>query len=104
MQYSNLILLGFGLGGVLVHNLVKINDLKKNNTFKASAYFGMEWPSIMVSIIVVILAIMGKHEVAQLEQAGVWLGWAFTAIGYMGQSLFVKLMGRASKILDAKSE
>ena len=104
MQYNDLILFGFGLGGVLFHNLSKINELKKKNTFSASAYFGMEWPSICMSVIVVVLCIMGKHEVQQLEQAGRWLGFAFVAIGYMGQSMLVKLMGRASKILDAKSE
>ena len=42
---------------------------------------------------------MGKHEVAQLEGAGTWLGLAFTTIGYMGQSIFVKYMGKATKAI-----
>jgi hypothetical protein len=104
MQYNDFILFGFGLGGVLIHNLTKINELKKAGTFKASAYFSMEWASISISLIIVILAIMGKHEVVTLEQAGLSLGLAFTAIGYMGQSLFVKLMGKASKALGDKTD
>jgi hypothetical protein len=104
MQYNDLLLFGFGLGGVLIHNLTKINELNKAGKFSASAYFGLEWASISISLIIVILCIAGKHEVAQLEQAGNWLGLAFTTIGYMGQSLFVKLMGKASKALGDKTD
>ena len=42
MQYNDLFLFGFGVGGVLLHNLLKISSLKKKNTFNASAYFGLE--------------------------------------------------------------
>lgn len=104
MQYNDFILFGFGLGGVLIHNLTKINELNKAGKFSASTYFGLEWASISISLIIVILCIAGKHEVAQLEQAGNWLGLAFTTIGYMGQSLFVKLMGKASKALGDKTD
>ena len=97
MQYNDLILFAFGLGGVLIHNLIKINELLKGNKFKATDYFKYEWASISISLIIVVLCIAGKHEVSQLEQAGKWLGLAFTTIGYMGQSLFVAFMGKASK-------
>lgn len=100
MQYNDLILFLFGLGGVLIHNLTKIYELKKTNTFAPYKYFTMEWPAITISLIIVGLAIFGKHEVAQLEQCGKWLGFAFVAIGYMGQSLFVKLMGSAEKKIN----
>lgn len=102
MQYNDFILFLFGLGGILIHNLTKIAELKKSNQFNAHKYFSMEWPSISISCILVVLAIFGKHEVAKLEEAGKWLGLAFTTIGYMGQSIFVKLMGRANKILGSK--
>lgn len=103
MNYNDLALFGFGVGGVLIHNLIKISDLKKTNKFAVHTYFGMEWPSIAISLILVGLSIMGKHEVAQLEQAGKWLGLAFVGIGYMGQSIFVKYMGRAQKALEGKA-
>jgi hypothetical protein len=99
MQYNDLILFAFGMGGVLIHNLTKINELKKVGAFTASKYFGMEWPSIGVSLILITLAVFGKKEITQLEQAGKWLGFAFVAIGYMGQSLFIKMLGRATKAM-----
>ena len=101
-MYNDLILFAFGLGGILIHNLTKINELLRNNKFNPTQYFSLEWASISISIILVILAIFGKHEVSQLEQASNWLGLAFTAIGYMGQSIFVKLMGRANKVISDK--
>jgi drug/metabolite transporter (DMT)-like permease len=102
MQYNDLILFAFGLGGILIHNLTKINELLRNNKFNPTQYFSLEWASISISVILVILAIFGKHEVKQLDAAGKWLGLAFTAIGYMGQSIFVKLMGRANKVISDK--
>jgi len=99
MNYNDLALFGFGLGGILIHNLIKINELNKSGKFAAAKYFGMEWASISISMIILFLCIMGKHEVAQLEGAGTWLGLAFTTIGYMGQSIFVKYMGKATKAL-----
>lgn len=102
MNYNDLALFAFGMGGILIHNLTKINELKKQGKFIAANYFSMEWASISISLIIVILCIFGKKEVAQLEQAGKWLGLAFTTIGYMGQSLFVKFMGRATKALSDK--
>jgi len=101
MEYNDLVLFGFGAGGILIHSLLKIDDLKRKGKFSAPTYLSMEWPSISISLIILLLCLMGKHEVSQLEQAGKWLGLAFTTIGYMGQSIFVKIMGRTSKKLDA---
>ena len=99
MNYNDLALLAFGTGGILLHNLTKINELKKQGKFAAINYFGMEWAAILISLIIVVLGIIGKKEVAQLEQAGKWLGFAFVFMGYMGQSLLVKYMGKANKVL-----
>jgi len=104
MQYNDFILFAFGLGGILIHNLIKINELLKSNTFNPANYFKYEWASISISMIIVLLCIAGKHEVTQLENAGKWLGLAFTTIGYMGQSIFVTLMGKASKKVQDLSE
>jgi len=101
-NYNDLTLLLFGVFGILIHNLIKIQELKKSNTFQPHQYFGMEWPSIAISAIVVFAAILGKHEVKELEQAGKWLGLAYLTIGYMGQSILIKLFGRANKILNDK--
>jgi len=39
MQYNDLILFAFGLGGILIHNLIKINELLKSNNFNPANYF-----------------------------------------------------------------
>jgi hypothetical protein len=99
MNYNDLILLGCGVGGVLVHNLMKIQDLKKANKFIGRTYFGMEWPSIATSVIIVLIALVCKHQIAELENAGKWLAASFATIGYSGQSIFLKFIGRANKIM-----
>ncbi len=104
MQYNNLILIAFGLGGILIHNLFKINTLLKGNTFKWADYFKYEWAAIAINVIIVLLAVMAKHEVKALERAGIALGFGFIAIGYMGQSIFVNLMGQAEKKIKQISE
>jgi len=103
MNYTDFTLFCFGLGGVLIHNLTKINELKKANKFKTEKYFAVEWPAIAISVIILFMCVLGKKEVSQLEQAGKWLGFAFVTIGYMGQSLFIKFMGRANKALGSDS-
>jgi hypothetical protein len=104
MNYNDITLLGLGLAGVLLHCLIKIGKLKKTNSFKATKYFSSEWVTMAISGIVVAIAIACKHEVMQLEQAGKWLGLAFVAIGYMGQSILVTVMGKAENILKSKEQ
>ena len=36
MNYNDLALFGFGLGGVLIHNLIKISDLNQVGKFSAA--------------------------------------------------------------------
>jgi hypothetical protein len=104
MQYNDLVLFAFGFGGVMIHNLTKISELQKKGNFNFHKYYATEWAAITTSLIVVALCIAGKHEVAQLDQAGKWLGLAFTTIGYMGQSLLVKWMGKANKVLGGDDD
>ena len=102
MNYNDITLFGLGLSGVLLHSLIKINKLNKTSKFSYREYFSNEWVTMAISTIVSIVCIICKHEVMQLEQAGRWLGLAFVAIGYMGQSILVTVMGKAEKILKTK--
>lgn len=102
MTYSTLVLAALSLVGVLLHNLVKINEINKDphkGVFSFSSYFSKEWASIMISCIVGIVAAFLKTEIKQLDAAGNWLGLGFIAIGYMAQSVLVSVMGKASKVL-----
>lgn len=103
MEYSTIILFMLGLLGVILHNLVKINEINKDpskGTFNFESYFKVEWASILISVIVVIICVVIKQDIKQLENAGNWLGAGFVAIGYMAQSVLISFMGKAQKIIE----
>lgn len=103
MNYTNFALYGLGVLGILLHNLVELNKINRNpNTknFTIKGYFKLEAYSIVISLIVCFVALLIKSEIQQLDQVGKWLGLAFMAIGYMGQSLLIFTMGKANKVID----
>lgn len=102
MNYTNITLFGLGLLGILLHNLVELNKLNKasKGSLNIKQYLKLESYSIAISIVVIVVALVIKHEITQLEAAGKWLGLAFMTIGYMGQSLLVFVMGKANKVID----
>lgn len=104
MDYSPFILGVLGLLGILLHNLVKMNDINKKakGAFNFGQYLAMERFSIIISIIVVVVCLMISHEIKQLHDAGTYIGLAFFTIGYMSQSLLVKFTGKAEKFLEEK--
>jgi len=102
MDYTNLTLFGLGLVGIILHNLIKLNDINRANDGNVNIlkYWRLERFSILISLIVVVAAIIAKSEIKQLEQVGKWLGLSFIAFGYMAQSIVVKFMGKAQKFVD----
>lgn len=103
MNYTNITLYGLGMLGILLHNLVELNKINRDpNTknFTIKGYFKVEAYSIVISLIVCFVALLVKHEITQLEQVGKLLGLAFMAIGYMGQSLLIFVIGKANKVID----
>ena len=102
MNYTDLTLIGLGILGVLLHNLIEMNKINRAavGNLNFGQYFKIERFSIIISIIVVCVAAIVKQEIKQLEAVGNWLGVAFIAIGYMGQSLLVFTMGKAAKVID----
>ena len=102
MDYSTYVLAALALVGVVLHNLVKINEINKNPTmgeFNLGTYWKKEWASVLISVIVGCVAAFLKSEIKQLDGAGKWLGIGFIAIGYMAQSVLVSFMGKAQKII-----
>lgn len=100
-MYTNALLLLFGILGVLLHNFIKMDELNRKTpgSFKLTSYLRVERFAIVVSLIVIISAVFLKDEIKQLEAAGKWLGIGFLAMGYMGQSVVLKVMGKANKII-----
>lgn len=102
MNYTNITLIGLGLLGILLHNLIELNKLNRSSkgNVKIGEYLKLERFSIVISVIVICVALIVKTEIKQLEQVGKWLGLAFVAIGYMGQSLLIFFMGKAAKVIE----
>ena len=103
MSYTTLILFAVGCVGVLLHNLVKIDEINKNpklGNFNLGTYWGREWASVLISVIFVAVCAFLQEEIKQLHEAGNWLGFGFLALGYMAQSVLIKLMGKAQKAID----
>jgi len=102
MDYTYPALLGFAIVGVLLHNLVEMNKLNKqpNYNFKLLEYIKTEIYSILISVLVSGVCVYASQEIKQIQQVGNWLGLAFVAIGYMGQSLLIAAMGKAQKVVD----
>lgn len=102
MNYTELTLFLLGIVGILLHNLVELNKLNRAcaGKIKIREYLRLERFSILISVIMVAGCLLIKHEIAQLEAAGKWIGLAFISIGYMGQSLLIFVMGKASKAID----
>lgn len=106
MDYTVITLLILGLFGILIHNLVKLNELNRANDgiLNYRKYFGIEKFSIMLSLCVVVIALIVRTEITQLEKIGKWLGLAFVTLGYMAQSLIVAFMGKAQKFIDNQNK
>ena len=101
--YTELTLLAFGLIGVILHNLVKLNEKKKadpNGDVNYRKYFKLEWITITISVIVVGLCVWLSQEIKELEIAGKYLGLGFASIGYFSQSLLIKWIGKAEKKIN----
>lgn len=103
INYTQATLLAFGIAGILLHNLIKMDTLNKKEgvSFSFWKYLKMERFSILIALIIVAVAVVGSQEVRQLQLVGKWLGFGFLAIGYMGQSILIKYMGKASKAIGS---
>lgn len=106
MDYTVLTLGGLGLLGILIHNLVKLNNINRasDGNINLWKYLRVEIFSILISVCVVVVALIAHNEVRQLQQVGSWLGLSFVAIGYMAQSIVVSFMGKAQKIIEPTSK
>ena len=102
MNYTLFTLALLGVFGILIHNLVKLNEINKKQDGNTNlfTYWKIERFAIILSLCVVIVALIARTEIKQLRDVGNWLGLAFVAIGYMAQSIVSNFMGRAQKLID----
>lgn len=106
MTYTTLILALLGLFGILLHNLIKLNQInrKLKGEINLGNYLKMERFTIIISICVIIIALIAQQEIKQLELVGKWLGLAYVAIGYTAQSLVIAMAGKTEKIIESETE
>lgn len=103
MEYSNLKLFAFGMVGMLFYILMKVKTIndKTVGKFKLKDFLSLEWPTIMLSLLVIFGAILGKTEVKSLESVSDYLGLGFAFIGYGGQSVLYYFFSRIEKKLKS---
>lgn len=103
MTYTNLLLFALGLLGIIIHNLKNMNTINKasKGNINIWQYFKIEVYAILLSICLVIVCVIAKTEIKQLEFAGKWLGIGYVAIGFMAQSVVISFAGKSQKIIDA---
>lgn len=106
MNYTLLTLSALGIFGILIHNLMKLNTLNRENKGEINifSYWKIERFSIILSLCVVAVCLLVRTEVKQLESVGKWLGLAFVAIGYMAQSIVVSFSGKAQRFIEDKGK
>lgn len=108
MTYTPFILGLLGIGGILFHNLVQLAKINKATNGNASLpkYWKLEKYAILIAMLMVGTAIVIIEELSNIEYFANWKGIGFIAIGYMGQSLLVFVMGKASQKIgkDDKQE
>ena len=105
MDYTLLTLGMLGMFGIIIHNLVKLNSLNREQKGEISIfkYWKLERFSIILSVCVVAVCLLVRTEIKQLESVGKWLGLAFVAIGYMAQSIVVSFSTKAQRFIEDKS-
>lgn len=105
-SWNSLDLLCLGFAGILLHILIKINTINRQmlGGFKYRDFLRLEWPSIMISIVTVLVAVFLRREIEQSEYATKYMGAVFFAVGILAQLIVYKFIGRAQSIIDSKKE
>lgn len=105
-NYTPLILFVLGMLGVLLHNLIQLDKINRENDGNISMlkYLKIERFSIIISVIVVTVAVICSQEIRKLYMVGNWLGFGFIGIGYMAQSLLVFFMKKAKQKIENKED
>ena len=94
---EDLILIGLGVLGVLLHNLVQLNKVNHATDGHANLakYWMLEKYSILIAVLMIVASVIILEELDQVKNFAEWKGTGFIAIGYMGQSLLIWFMGKA---------
>ena len=102
------VILAFLTGGfgIMVHTLMKINAINRRNKGRINLkkFFALEWPSIWMSVSVVIVAVIARQEIQQLKLIGNALLLGFFCIGLSAQSIAYYLANRGERTMGGKEQ
>lgn len=98
-----------GIVGILLHSLIKFYQQKKAPTWAIlKDYYKNEWLPMFISALIVVVALICKKEILQLDIAGNlvggYLGLIFFTIGYLGQMVLLFLIGKVAAKTGIKDE
>ncbi len=112
----NQILLWYFIAGVLgvsLQTLLKISSLKMraknaNHVFSIKGYFADDYPTILASVVSVLILIVCIDELLGVRPAlAEYIKWLFVFVGFTGSSLIQSVMSVTNKkimaIIDVKS-
>lgn len=96
-----------GALGILLHQIVKINGLRKrakagNEPFSIAKYLADDWLSIALSILSVLIFVWLLPEVTRYWAAlANWIRFTYICVGYFGSSLILHIISKTEdKILS----
>jgi len=97
-----------GCLGIIFHLLaVKMPSVETrakaaNLEFSTLGYLKDDWKAIAASFMTVLIAVFALDElVGYKPEILSWMKWFFIAIGFMGSSLLIALLGKASKAINS---
>lgn len=108
----NLILLiqctAIGLIGLAIHVLLRLQKmkqlaLKSNVTFSVNEYFKQESLSLIISLLVLIVSVMGIDELINWQPYILkFVKWFFLVIGFAGDNIVFAFLSKTEKWLLEK--
>lgn len=110
MTYTPFLLCLCALVGILLHHLVKLDSLNRLNNGKINfiEYLKIERFTLMISLIIAFVSSFLLYQDLHfyLDRLGFikYFSVGYIVLGYFAQSILVKLMGRAQKVIDKKSQ
>lgn len=104
-MYSFYALLGLVLSGILLHNVINMNILNNNpkkGNFNLKTYWAKEWLTILISVMIGLVACFLRKEIEKIPYVSEYMGIAYFTIGYLGQYVLIRAMGKAKKVINDK--
>jgi len=101
-MYTEGFLLLMSFIGVLLHILVKLDEENKASNYKINMgmFIKTNWIPTLISMIVSCTLVPFSQEIHQIHDMGKLGALLYVPIAYMGQSILMKYLKKAAKVVD----